>query len=95
MKARVLPSLTNKEIKILADYTDRQIIRGVTRAQWLMLIACNNALGIGKKRAEKVLEEYEKLVKDFEKYKSDNVADEIILKRIQQIGLEVDKLYIE
>ena len=95
MKSYIRPQLTKRELKAVAEYTDRKIERGICHAQWLMLVAFNNVLGIGKTRAERVLEEYVRLLDEYKAYQADGVEDEILLKRVRQIGLEVDRLYMD
>ena len=47
MKAYTRPTLTHRERQIAAAEMDKITRKGICRAQWLMLIAFNEALGIG------------------------------------------------
>lgn len=93
MKAYPRPNLTNKERRIVAAEMDKTIKRGICRAQWLMLIAFNEVLGIGAQRAQRVLESYGELLEEYEGYAKDGVEDEMLMRRLNKMGLDVKKLW--
>ena len=93
MKAYTRPTLTYKERQIVAAEMDKTIRRGICRAQWLMLIAFNEVLGIGAHRAQRVLESYGKLLEEYEGYAKDGVEDEMLMRRLRKMGIEPKKLW--
>ena len=93
MKAYTRPTLTNKERQIVAAEMDKTIRRGICRAQWLMLIAFNEVLGIGAHRAQRVLEAYGELLAEYEGYAKDGVEDEMLMRRLRKMGIEPKKLW--
>lgn len=93
MKAYTRPTLNHKERQIVAAEMDKTIRRGICRAQWLMLIAFNEVLGIGAQRAQRVLEAYGELLEEYEGYARDGVEDEILMRRLNKMGMDVKKLW--
>lgn len=93
MKAYVRPTLSRNEQKIIDAEMDKTIRKGICRAQWLMLIAFNEVLGIGAQRLQRVLESYDQLLKEYEGYAKDGVEDEVLMRRLHQMGLNVKKLW--
>lgn len=93
MKAYIRPRLNRREKERVAAGVEKEILRGITRAQWLMLIAFNEVLGIGAKRAGRVLARYNELLDEFEEYVRDGVEDEMLMRRLRKMGLEVTKLW--
>lgn len=91
MKAR-LP-IPKKELERIQEYCDKLIIDAASKCQWLMIIAFNDALGIGRDRILKVFSRYEELVEEYGGLKKDGAADEKLLQRIQQMKLPVNRLY--
>lgn len=85
MKALVNRPYTRKEMKAIADEVDRRAICGISKAQWLMLLAFNETLGIGEQRFLQVMSAYSKLLDEYKGYQRDQVADELLSKRIRQI----------
>lgn len=80
MKARMPKPLSGQEI-------------AATKAQWLLILALNEELHIGERRMRRVMKRYNEIINDYMGYMKDEVADEKLLRRIQQIFPEVDKLY--
>ena len=93
MKAYTRPTLNHKERQMVAAEMDKTIKRGICRAQWLMLIAFNEVLGIGAQRAQRVLEAYGELLEEYEGYAKDGVEDEMLKRRLKQMGIDVKKLW--
>ena len=61
----------------------------IVKAQWLMCIAMNDALGIGAKRMQRMFERYETLTEEYKEAQADDVADELLRRRVVQMGLTV------
>lgn len=80
MKAYIQPRMTAAEI-------------AAAKAQWLMIVAFNDALGIGRKRLGKVLDRYWEIIGEYQGLKRDEVADELLLRRVRKILPEVPELY--
>lgn len=96
MKAfdRTRPKNLRKEIarlcpEVLREEQNRQIIR----TQYFMFIAFNRALGIGAKRFKQVLQEYTAVLEWYEDAQDAGVEDEVLLRELRRIGLEIDSLY--
>lgn len=86
MKARYKPNLTRKEMEILEEAMQKDFKKAVMKAQWLLLVALNEACGLGEKRIARTLREYlPKIIDEYGGYKADDVADEILERRIKQI----------
>lgn len=64
-----------------------------TKAQWLLMVAFNDELGIGEGRMKRVLRRYAELTNEYIAYKRDDVADAKLLQRVRQFLPEVDKIY--
>ncbi len=67
-----------------ADINAR-VEKSVCKAQWLMILAFNEALGIGEQRILKVMGKYREILEEYEGYKTDDVADELLSKRLKEI----------
>ena len=81
MKARILPRMN--------------IIEAATaKAQWLMIVAFNDELGVGEKRLGRVMERYMKLLDEYQGLLRDEVADELLLRRVKKILPNVKELYL-
>ena len=93
MKSYIRPTLTHRERQIAAAEMDKITRKGICRAQWLMLIAFNEALGIGAQRIQRVMTSYAGLLTEFEAYARDGIEDEMLTRRLKQIGLDVKKLW--
>ena len=70
-----------------AELCDQVIREGIIKAQWLMCIAMNDALGIGAKRMQRMFERYETLAEEYKEAQADDVADELLRRRAMQMGL--------
>lgn len=79
MKARM--PLSNKE-RLRAE---QEAIRISTRMIPLMFIALNDALGIGAGRLARV---YHRLIELTHEYSADDIGDEKIKKRLEQMKIE-------
>ena len=91
MKARM--PIPKKELERIREYCDKLSIESATKCQWLMLVALNDELGIGRKRILRVFARYEEVVAEYGGLKKDGAADEKLLQRIKQMKLPVNRLY--
>lgn len=91
MKANI--PYSKKELRKMNEYCDKLIQESAIKCQWLMVIALNDALGIGRNRLMRVFERYQEIVDEYGGLKRDNVADEKVMQRIEQIGLPINQLY--
>lgn len=85
MKSHYAPKYTKRELQAMQEVCDRQIQEGIKRAQWLMLIAFNDTLGIGAERFKRVMTRYAQLVDDYGLAQKDGVEDEMLNRRVGQI----------
>ena len=91
MKAMV--PYSKRQLRRMNEYCDKHIQESAIKCQWLMVIALNDALGIGRDRMMKVFERYQEIVDEYGGLKKDDVADEKVMQRIKQIGLPINQLY--
>ncbi len=96
MRARYMPRLTNRELAVVNETYFQQQLRSVYKAQYIMLIAFNEALGIGEKRISKVMDLYPKLVEEFNGLEKDDVGEEMLRRRMKKLCPRTfDKLFPE
>lgn len=96
MKARMKPKFSKKEKMAIQKVAEDEAQRGIMRAQWLMMVALNDILGIGEQRLLKVLNRYFELVNQYADYKSDDeeTADLLLEYRVKRLLPNVfTKLY--
>ena len=91
MKANI--PYSKRELRRMNEYCDKHIQESAMKCQWLMVIAINDALGIGRDRLMRVFERYQEIVDEYGGLKRDDVADEKVVRRIKQIGLPINQLY--
>ena len=91
MKAMV--PYSKRQLRRMNEYCDKLIQESAMKCQWLMVIALNDALGIGRDLMTKVFERYQEIVDEYGGLKKDDVADEKVVRRIKQIGLPINQLY--
>ena len=77
----------------MAKQVDIEVQRGIQKAMWLMCVAMNEAEGIGAVRITRILHALDEVATQYGGYKADGVADEILMRRIRQMGLEIETLY--
>lgn len=87
MKSHIRRQYTNRQKQMAAELCDQVIREGIIKAQWLMCIAMNDALGIGAKRMQRMFERYETLAEEYKEAQADDVADELLRRRAMQMGL--------
>lgn len=85
MKAKIKPQYSKRELEAISKVVDKQVVESISKAQWIMLVALNEALGIGEQRILKVMELYPKLLEEYEGCKRDDAADEMLARRVKQI----------
>lgn len=85
MKSRYNRPFTKKEAAAIGDLIDQRTTDSLAKVQWIMIVALNDALGIGEKRILRVLEEYPDLLKKYGGFKKDGVSDEMLARRVKQI----------
>lgn len=94
MKAYARRNYTKREIEALSQECDKRIQDSLSKVQWLMFVAFNDTLGIGEERLLRVVERYAQLVEEYNGLKRDDVADELLARRIKQIlPNSFEKLY--
>lgn len=76
---------SKKELEIINSEINKQIVDGISKVQWLMLLAFNETLGIGEQRILKVMDKYIKLLEEYKGYQKDGVADELLSRRLKEI----------
>ncbi len=85
MKAFVRRNYTKKEIEVMEHEVDKMVFDSIYKIQWLMFVAFNDTLGIGEKRFLRVIERYAELADEYKGFKKDEVADELLARRVKQI----------
>ena len=88
MKSHIRRQYTNRQKQMAEELCDQVIREGIVKAQWLMCIAMNEALGIGAKRMQRLFERYEVLAEEYKEAQADDVADELLRRRAVQLGLK-------
>ena len=91
MKSHIRRQYTNRQKQMAAELCDQVIHEGIVKAQWLMCIAMNDALGIGAKRMQRIFERYETLAEEYKQAQADDVADELLRRRVVQMGLKPER----
>lgn len=97
MKAFARRNYTKREMAAIQAAAEHQAQRGIVRAQWLMMIALNDILGVGEERLIKVLDRYFELVNQYANYKTEDeeTADWILEDRVKRLLPNVfTKLYM-
>lgn len=92
MKAKMRPEPQNfsqVQKELMGRFCQQQIVKSINMAQAIMFIAMNNALGIGKDRFVKVLDEYENLTQEFNKYPNEGELEAVLVQRLKDMGLEI------
>lgn len=77
--------LTKRETDVMQAAFDKAVTDCAIKAQMLMVVAVSEALGIGEKRWEKVFELYPALLDEYKGLIADDVADELLAKRVKLI----------
>lgn len=98
MRANYLrtPRQVQKEVdKILDERAQITATKELAKAQYFTILAYNRALGIGIKRVQKVLDILPALTEEYGGYKTDDIADEMLLRALQDMGFDIDRLYPE
>lgn len=85
VKSRVKPTYNRRELEAIEAVCNERIEDGIRQAQWLMVIAFNDVLGIGAQRMGRVFERYAELTEAYAGYKQDGVEREVLQRRVEQI----------
>ena len=96
MKSRYIRPYSKREKKAMGETAERQKRRSLEKVQWVMIVAMNDALGVGEERFLRVFDRYTELLEEYGGFKEDEVADEMLSRRVKQIlPKSFDKLYQE
>lgn len=96
MKSRYIRPYSKRELKAMGEIAERQTHRSLAKVQWVMIVAMNDALGVGEERFLRVFDRYTELLEEYGGFKEDEVADEMLSRRVKQIlPKSFDKLYQE
>ena len=96
MKYRYIRPYSKRELKAMGEIAERQTHRSLAKVQWVMIVAMNDALGVGEERFLRVFDRYTELLEEYGGFKEDEVADEMLSRRVKQIlPKSFDKLYQE
>lgn len=96
MKSRYVRPYSKREKKAMGEIAERQTHRSLAKVQWVMIVALNDELGLGEERILRVLDRYTELLEEYGGFKEDEVADEMLSRRVKQIlPKSFDKLYQE
>ena len=85
MKSRYVRPYSKREKKAIGEIAERQTHRSLAKVQWGMIVALNDALGLGEERFLRVLDRYPELLEEYGGFKEDEVADEMLSRRVKQI----------
>jgi len=83
------------KIDIIRKQIEQEKREACIRTQYFMFLAFNRALGIGKDRFAKVLDEYGEVLKWYEEAKTDGVEEPMLLNTVNSIGIPIKNLYSE
>lgn len=96
MKSRYVRPYSKREKKAMGETAERQTRRSLEKVQWVMIVALNDALGLGEERILRVLDQYPELLEEYGGFETDDVADEMLSRRPKQIlPKSFTKLYSE
>lgn len=96
MKSRYIRPYSKREKKAMVETAERQTRRSIEKVQWVMIVAMNDALGVGGERFMRVFDRYTELLEEYGGFKEDEVADEMLSRRVKQIlPKSFTKLYME
>ena len=85
MKSRYIRPYSKREKKAMGETAERQTRSSIEKVQWVMIVALNDALGVGEERFLRVFDRYTALLEEYGGFKEDEVADEILARRVKQI----------
>ncbi|MDD7042374.1 MAG: hypothetical protein PUI40_10540 [Oscillospiraceae bacterium] len=96
MKSRYIRPYSKREKKAMGEIAERHTRRSIEKVQWVMIVAMNDALGVGEERFMRVFDRYTELLEEYGGFKEDEVADEMLSRRVKQIlPKSFTKLYME
>ena len=85
MKSHMPPRYSQKELKIMGAYVDKRVQDGLSKIQWLMLLAFHDVLGVGERRFMQVMERYGQLLEEYKGYQRDQIADQKLTQAVKAI----------
>lgn len=65
MKSRYVRPYSKREMKAIGEIAERQTHRSLAKVQWVMIVALNDALGLGEERILRVLDRYPELLEEY------------------------------
>lgn len=93
MKAHIRP--TKNQINQAKVICGKAITQSTARYGWIMAVALNEEYGFGEKRILRLMGKVTELAEEFDRLRNDDVEEEVLLRRIQQIIPGVKSLYPE
>ena len=90
MKSRYVRPYSKRELKAMGETAERQTRRSLEKVQWVMIVALNDALGVGEERFLRVFDRYTELLEEYGGFEADDVADEMLSRRVTDFA---EKLY--
>ena len=85
MKSRYVRPYSKREMKAIGEMAERQTHRSLAKVQWVMIVAMNDALGLGEERILRVFERYPELLEEYGGFEADDVADEMLSRRVKHV----------
>lgn len=88
MKARYNPLPVNQRKQVdayIVSEVNKRIVKGISRAQWIMMVSINDVLGIGEERMLRVFERNLELIDYYKSFEDDEVGDEVLTRRVKKI----------
>ena len=65
MKSRYIRPYSKREKKAMGETAERQTHRSLEKVQWVMIVALNDALGVGEERFLRVFDRYTELLEEY------------------------------
>lgn len=93
MKAHIRP--TKNQLKQAEELCGKAIAQATARYGWIMAIALNEEYEFGEKRILRLMGKVTELAEEFDRLRKDEVEEELLLRRVQQIIPGVKSLYPE
>lgn len=82
------------QVAIDAQMRDREYQAG-TRAECMLMVALINEFGFGKKRLDRLWSAVNKMLMDLQDYKDIGVMDEMLMRTLGNVGMDVHALFPE
>lgn len=85
MKSHIHPQFSEQMRQVIKEQINKGIVDGLSRVQWLMLLAFHDVLGVGERRFTQVMERYSQLLEEYKGYQRDEIADQKLTQAVQAI----------